>query len=640
MDHQVTNLKAALGRLYVGLQAKQVRGVVPYQVFRSETEALGLSEEERTRLADALNAMKLRIGEPAPSKAPQRPAREPVQKPAASERLATARRLLGRFADDRGKVSARAVHGVVRLAGLSVQEADELRAGVTVALPAARSATESPSTRTAPVGAAPPVPAQAAPASAASLAKAVAAARAVMAGDRFTLRPAKRILTAEEECGLGLLLRGGAQRAGTEPTDEELAGLLPGDERRRARDCLVVHNQGLAHSLVRQFAGQGLEYEDLAQHGMLGLMRAARKFDPLMGTKFSTYATQWVRQTIGRAIADEGSIIRIPVHMHELMQKVARTERTRLSQGLQVRAADLAVACDLRMQKVEEIRRLSRRTDSLDRIIGDGVHLGDLIEARTAIPGVERTVIAAMSEADMHAAVAALPERYSHIVTRRYGLDGQAPATLEEIGQDLGVTRERVRQLEVKVLPLLQLAFSDPAGAPYLTLRRMLTDEHVATASSNPVQAILKDLASRDWKAGVGALQTFRRREGARPPSPDHMEGSFPLGQWIDEQRELAGVNGARLPTHRRIVLESLGMEWAPEPDRGSAKGQPRSKPHLRPSRPRPPRPVGAPAAPRSGPDQGAAPDQEHPLPGRPDRLAPQPPGHNTQLLLPLEFPV
>ncbi|MFG2847352.1 sigma-70 family RNA polymerase sigma factor [Kitasatospora sp. NPDC048296] len=557
LDHQVPSLKAALGRLYADLQTKQVRGVVPYQVFRSETESLGLSEKARGRLADALTALKLRIADP--------PRQEAERERVRSPRTDMARRLLDRFADDAGMVDARAVEGVARLTGLSLSEADELRSGARIAPPPGASV-PTPAHCGAPPEAPVTIPAQAAPVTSGHLERAVTAARNVLSADRFNLHPAKRILTADEEIGLAVLLRDGVAQAGIEPTDEELSGLPPANERRRARDCLVVHNLGLVHSLARQFTDQGLEYEDLAQSGMLGLMRAARKFDPLMGNKFSTYATTWVRQMIGRTLADEGSAIRIPVHMHEVMQKVARAERSLLSQGLPIRAADVAVACDLPVATVEKVRRLSRRTDSLDRIINDGVHLGDLIEARTAIPGVEGTVIDALTEAELHAAIAALPDRYAHIVTRRYGLDGQDPATLDELGKDLGITRERVRQLEVKVRPVLELAFTDPAGAPYLALRRILTDKRVTAASSNAVQAITKDRAKRDWSAGVNALRAFREREGDRLPEPDQWEGDFPLGQWVDEQYEIAGFHGTELPTHRRIVLESLGMWWQPPP--------------------------------------------------------------------------
>ncbi|MER7581499.1 sigma-70 family RNA polymerase sigma factor [Kitasatospora sp. NPDC097691] len=557
MDRQVPSLKAALGRLYANLQAEQVCGVVPYQVFRSETEALGLNEEARGRLAGALTEMKLRIGEPPR----QEIERAPVQRQVTTPRIDTARRLLDRFADSAGMVSPRAVAGVARLAGLLTHETEELCSGARL-VPTPGSDPYVTASHRAPQGAELSVPAQSAPATTDHLERAVAAARNVLTEDRFVRNPAKRILTAEEEVGLTVLLRGGVEQAGIEPTDEELAGLLPSDERRRARDCLVVHNEGLVHSLARQFTDQGLEYEELVQSGVLGLMRAARKFDVRMGYKFSTYATTWVRQMIGRTIADEGSAIRIPVHMHEVMQKVARAERALLSRGLPIPVADVAVACDLPVTKVEAVRRLSRCTDSLDRIINDSVHLGDLIEARTALPGVAGAVIDALTETELHAAIAALPERYARIVTRRYGLDGQDPATLDELGKDLGITRERVRQLEVKVRPILELAFADPAGAPYLTLRRMLTDKRVATASSNTVQAITKDRAQRDWCTGVNALQAFRSREGDRFPEPDHWEGDFPLGQWIDEQCEIAGISGVGLPTHRRVVLASLGVQW------------------------------------------------------------------------------
>ncbi|MEV6401568.1 sigma-70 family RNA polymerase sigma factor [Streptomyces bobili] len=117
----------------------------------------------------------------------------------------------------------------------------------------------------------------------------------------------------------------------------------PQDLRIRARDCLVLHNQRLVHKLVPRYLDQGLDYDDLFQHGALGLMRAARKFDPAKGFKFSTYATWWVRQAISRGIADEGAVIRIPVHMHEQVRKVALAERTLAIQGRPAGVADVAV---------------------------------------------------------------------------------------------------------------------------------------------------------------------------------------------------------------------------------------------------------------------------------------------------------
>jgi RNA polymerase primary sigma factor len=137
---------------------------------------------------------------------------------------------------------------------------------------------------------------------------------AVLREDRFRRHPGNNLLTAEAEVGLAVLLRGGTDRVGQEPEGEELGGLPPDDIGVRAWDCLVLHNQRLVHSLIRSCLDQGLEYEDLVQHGVLGLMRAARKFDPAKGYKFSTYATWWVRRSVSRAIADEGALIRVPVN--------------------------------------------------------------------------------------------------------------------------------------------------------------------------------------------------------------------------------------------------------------------------------------------------------------------------------------
>ncbi|MGW0816241.1 sigma-70 family RNA polymerase sigma factor [Streptomyces viridiviolaceus] len=288
------------------------------------------------------------------------------------------------------------------------------------------------------------------------LADAIAAALAVLEADRFERQPGKRLLSAEAEVGLAALVRGGPERIAQEPDEDELKSLPRDDLRIRARDCLVVHNQGLVHSLARTMLEQGLDYEDLFQHGVLGLMRAARKFDPLMGNKFSTYATWWVRQSITRAIADEGAVIRIPVHMHEQMRKVANAERSLAAQGRPTTAADVAVACDLSLAKVDEIRRLSRRTDSLDRVIGDGSTLADFVGRAQPLPSVERDVLSAMHVQEIMAVVNTFTGRDHRILMRRLGLDGDDPSTLDEVGREFGVTRERIRQLEQKLRPALK----------------------------------------------------------------------------------------------------------------------------------------------------------------------------------------
>ncbi|WNZ07460.1 sigma-70 family RNA polymerase sigma factor [Streptomyces sp. 11x1] len=378
------------------------------------------------------------------------------------------RALLLRYADPDGFVTSRAVDGVARLAGLGERGRAALRAGAKVRdAEAVSDETEEPGDpgdpgalgkpgagdEDDPSSAGEPEPAAVGGNSDA----AVAAAMAVLQEDRFCRRPGDRLLKAEAEVGLAVLLRGGAEHVDQEPQDEELSGLPSDDIRVRARDCLVLHNQRLVHSLIRSYLEQGLEYEDLVQHGVLGLMRAARKFDPAKGYKFSTYATWWVRQSVSRAIADEGALIRVPVHMHEQMRKVAAAERALAAQGRPAGVVDVAVRCDMAVDKVEEIRKLTRRTDSLDRVIGDGATLGDFVGESQALPSVENDVVHALLMEDVMAVVDTFSERSARILVRRLGLDGDEPSTLDELGREFGVTRERIRQLENKARPEFRL---------------------------------------------------------------------------------------------------------------------------------------------------------------------------------------
>ncbi|MFI1710935.1 sigma-70 family RNA polymerase sigma factor [Streptomyces griseoruber] len=437
-----------------------------------------------------------------------------------------------------------ALDGVIRLAGLTVQEAAELRASARVKAAAGRAErSAAAAVSTAPVGEpeSGPEDAEVKPSlDAGGYADAVAAALGVLRMDRAQGRPENRLLSAEAEVGLAVLVRGGADSVAREPEEAELTALPPADLRIRARDCLVLHNQRLVHSLVRGYLDQGLDYEDLFQHGVLGLMRAARKFDPVMGNKFSTYATWWVRQSVTRAIADEGALIRIPVHMHEQMRKVAAAERALAAQGRTARAAEVAVHCDISMRKVEEIRRLSRRTDSLDRVIGDGSTLGDFIGEHRALPSVEHDVVNTLLMADVMAVVETFSERSARVLVRRLGLDGDEPSTLDELGREYGVTRERIRQIESKALPEFRrrLRVAGVIGT-YAAWDGREADEDSKPGRSTKRRARAKDAAA----AVVGEARPDGEPEAqpeVSPAPPRDQERSFRT----DEETAVAEESG------------------------------------------------------------------------------------------------
>ncbi|MFI9820477.1 RNA polymerase sigma factor RpoD/SigA [Streptomyces sp. NPDC052013] len=457
-------------------------GVVSQRAFAAEADRLGLSTDEQRRglsrgLAEFGIHVKplrrtpgaaggtVRAGTPprrtlvaAGEAAPVQPA---TPSPAAV-RLAQARRMLARYADADGSVGRLAHDGVVRLHGLSAAEARELTAEFPITRPrppraAARTVTASGTDRGGASPALPKLPVgkkraarTTVSAKGDSAADAVRAARAVLDDDRWRRNPGKTILTAEEEVGLAVLLRDGTGGLGRDIPKEEIRELPRTGERWRAYECLVLHNQRLVWKIAQGFQGHGLDIEDLVQHGTLGLMRAVRKFDATKGFKLSTYATWWIKQSITRAIADEGTTIRLPAYIHERVSKVAVAERKLLNEGRPRTVDAVAYATGLTFAQVEEVRRISRPTDSLDRIIGDDTALGDLIIGPSRLP--EPPVVALRKElqARLRHVLGHLSERERHVLIRRTGLDGDEPDTLEDIGADFGVTRERIRQIESK----------------------------------------------------------------------------------------------------------------------------------------------------------------------------------------------
>ena len=240
------------------------------------------------------------------------------------------------------------------------------------------------------------------------------------------------LLTPEEELDLGRRTRAGDDRA-----------------RRR----LIERNLRLVVSVAKKYRGMGLPFEDLIQEGNLGLMKAAESFDPEMGHRFSTYATWWIRQAIGRALEDKGRAIRLPMHTGEKVRKVART-RNELSAQLGREPTEEEIAERLRWS-VGEVRaaiELLADVASLDRPVSteDGApELGEFLEDERASE-ISETVIQEMENALLWESLEKMSDRERHVLVRRYGLDGREPATLAELGAELGVTRERVRQLQRK----------------------------------------------------------------------------------------------------------------------------------------------------------------------------------------------
>ncbi|MCF6376418.1 RNA polymerase sigma factor RpoD/SigA [Nocardioides KLBMP 9356] len=273
-------------------------------------------------------------------------------------------------------------------------------------------------------------------------------------------RLAKIILKAEEEVGLTLLARpDGVQ------LDAGGFAHLEG-EAKEAADAMVLHNMGLIHSVAQRLGGQGLEYDDLVASGIPGLVRAVEKFDPYRGLKFSTYAMHWVRQSITRAIDNEGRVVRLPVHVIESIRQVKAAQERLTVDGKMPAWSEIAKACHMSVDRVEELLMLAPAVVSLDKPVGnDGITLGDLVDRPVRREPVE---VHGMDGDDLQPLLDCLVEREADILRRRHGLPPyDDSATLDDIGKVYGVTRERIRQIETKAMKNIRkvLGVEDPKKA-------------------------------------------------------------------------------------------------------------------------------------------------------------------------------
>ena len=305
-----------------------------------------------------------------------------------------------------------------------------------------------------------------------SRARGIDASTVMLTGDpvRMYLKEIGKVslLSADEEISLATAMSAGveakqkleeAEKNGTELSEEEMKALKSAVKKgERSKQRLAEANLRLVVSIAKRYVGRGMLFLDLIQEGNLGLIKAVEKFDYTKGYKFSTYATWWIRQAITRAIADQARTIRIPVHMVETINKVIRVSRQLLQElGHDPSPEEIAAEMDMPVDKVREILKIAQEPVSLETPIGEeeDSHLGDFIPDEGASEPSEAASFTLLQE-QLVDVLSTLTPREEKVLKLRFGIEDGRPRTLEEVGKEFNVTRERIRQIEAKALRKLR----------------------------------------------------------------------------------------------------------------------------------------------------------------------------------------